>query len=197
VGAQTPRDLPGQSDAGAADASGVDSATDGTPEGLDGQDSRFPASASGWLAAAVALLLAIVGFAGWLITARRLRRTSEAGRAARGSGKPGQRLAERRKALQTACRKADPAAIHRSLQAFLSSLYGVSPAAAAERFRAAGYGPLLDQLNAQIYGRTAESADRQFDAASLLQAVAAVERAPNAGDPDDGAATDPLPPLYG
>ena len=175
----------------------VDRATDGAPEGLDGQDSRYPVSAAGWLAAAVALLLAVVGFAGWLITARRLRRTSEADRAAPGSGKPGHRLADRRRALQTACRKTDPAAIHRSLLAFLSSLYGVSPAAAAERFRAAGYGPLLDQLNARVYGRTAESTDREFDAAPLLQAVAAMERAPNPGDPDDRAKTDPLPPLYG
>jgi hypothetical protein len=146
----------------------------------------------GWLAAALALLLAVVGFAGWLVTARRLRRSTTSEPVAARARTPDQELKSRRRRLQAACRDGDPADIHRALLAFLASHYRVSPGAAAERFRAAGHGPLLDQLNARLYGPAAEAAGGRFDAAPLLRALDAIEQ------PHDAEGhRDPLPPLYG
>ena len=109
--ASSPADASAEAPTSAAGANGRSAAAAG-----DGQDSRpQKALAAGWLAAAVAATVALIGCMGWFLTARRLRNASLAAGPAAGARPAAGRIRERRKLLQSACRGDDPATIHRAL----------------------------------------------------------------------------------
>jgi hypothetical protein len=56
-----------------------------------------------------------------------------------------------RRRLRTACATQEPAAMYRALLAWLADHYGTSQHQAANAFRQAGHGDLLDRLAAAAY----------------------------------------------
>lgn len=158
-----------------------------------------------WALAALFAGLAIIGFAGWFLTARHSRKPagrwrpdrqghhsappSEA-RAALGNGKRPTSMRERRRALRSACRSNDASAMHRELLAYLCCRFELPAARATARFRDAGHGAVLDALNARLYGRSSPGDANDRLGSDLLAAVEALDvEARRAAD-------DPLPELY-
>lgn len=116
----------------------------------------------------IVLLAAAAALGGWL-----WRRRAESGRAA---AEPSER--EHWQALRTAAAGGDLAAVHRALLAFLKKHFHASTPEAVERFRAAGYGDVLDRLTANLYharqpagaaGAARVSADEVVAAARTLR----------------------------
>jgi len=107
------------------------------------------------------------------------------------------RLADwgRLRSIARQCRKGDPAAVQAALTTYLCGCYQSGPAIALQRFRQAGYGNLLDQLNAARFGHPTAPPndggrpDQQIDADRLLAALRALP-------PPARARSDALPGLY-
>ncbi len=94
------------------------------------------------------------------------------------------RLAHRRRRREIArqCRNRDPAAVQAALMTYLCGWYRTSPAIAQQRFRQAGYGDLLDQLNAARFRQPSAAQHdggkpaHKVDSRRLLTALRALER---------------------
>ncbi|MEQ9004500.1 MAG: BatD family protein, partial [Pseudomonadales bacterium] len=103
----------------------------------------LPVLHGGWLAGAIAvLLLALAGYWGFGPGGRWRHRV----RGRRAPAGPGAR-----RRLRAACATQEPAAMYRALLAWLADHYGTSQHQAANAFRQAGHGDLLDRLAAAAY----------------------------------------------
>lgn len=168
--------------------------------GLEGPGLDSPQRPA-WATAALFAGLAVIGFVGWLLTARRLKNQSAQAHPRRnhtlagpGSRRPsgeGQTsLRERRRALRSACRSNDASAMHRELVAYLCCMYGLPAGQATAQFRAAGHGAVLDALNVSLYGRSSSGETTGDLGSDLLAAIDALDSDARR-TPDD-----PLPELY-
>tara|TARA_Y100001933_G_scaffold135507_1_gene134764 strand:+ start:2881 stop:4533 length:1653 start_codon:yes stop_codon:yes gene_type:complete len=128
-------------------------------------------SATLWVLAAAAVLLATLAYA--------LR-----GRLAPPAAAPSAR--QRRRTLDAACREGRADAIHDALLDYLRGFYDASLPEAQRRFRADGYGALLDDLNAARFRSGAAGA---ADGDAVRRAVDALRRGPRRS-------AEPLPALY-
>jgi len=96
------------------------------------------------------------------------------------------RLGRLRRAAVAAARSGDPGRLNAALLAYLGCWYGVPTRLAAERFRGAGHGELLDRLDAARFGRAPGTTP---NAAELSLALHALREPPRQR-------SEPLPELF-
>jgi hypothetical protein len=134
-----------------------------------------------------ALLAAIaVGAIWWAMIWQRARaRATATHTGALARAEPSRR--ERWLELKAACRRDDPAAVHRALLAYLRVHFGTSLPEALRQFRALGNGPLLDRMNAGLYQPASQTGARGDE---VLRAVRQLRRG------HYRRSRDPLPALY-
>jgi len=199
-GASGPMSTPGDTPADAATRPGeAQPGPAAEPEPLaHGPGPALPSARTLWMAAGALILLLALLLGTWFgrawLRTHRLNLKAALAPWLERSGLAGEthglarawRLRVLRRELAAACRDGEPARIHGALVRYLSVWYRVTPLDALQRFRDAGFGALLDGLQAARFGR--DQAEQPAPAA-ILAALGGL-------DPARPAAADPLPALY-